>query len=118
MPEITLLARDFPEHAYRLTELKNRMVDLMEPFRKQWLYMPVMKGSYSIKRVLPALVPGISYSDLEIQDGNAAGLIYASLYADQDPTSVIKKRENLLAYCEMDTMGMVEILKVLSGIAV
>jgi len=72
VPEITLLARDFPEHAYRLIVLKNRMVDLMEPFRKQWLYLPMMKGSYSIKRVLPALVPGISYSDLEIQDGNAA----------------------------------------------
>ncbi len=76
--------------------------------------MPVMRGSYSIKRVLPALVPGISYSDLDIQEGNAAGLIYGSLYTDHDPSSILKKRQNLLAYCEMDTLGMVEILKVLS----
>ncbi len=80
--------------------------------------MPVMKGSYSIKRVLPALVPGISYNDLEIQEGNAAGLIYASLYRDQDPSSIQEKRDNLHAYCEMDTRGMVEILKVLNSSSV
>jgi len=110
------LARDFPAYAHRLQQLNKRLVDLMEPFRKQWLYMPGMKGSYSIKRVLPALVTGISYSDLEIQEGNAAGLIYGSLYRDPDPASIRKKRENLLAYCEMDTLGMVEILKVLNNL--
>jgi len=107
------LGRDFPEYTHRLMDLNKRLVDLMEPFRKQWLYLPIMKGSYSIKSVLPALVPDISYSDLEIQEGNAAGLIYASLYADQDTTSVMKKRENLLSYCEMDTRAMIKILKVL-----
>lgn len=105
------LARDFPEFAERLSGVNKRMVDLMEPFRNQQFYMPDMRGSHSIKKVLPALVPDLSYSDLEIQAGDTASLIYLSLYADTDQASIIRKRDNLLKYCEMDTWGMVRVLE-------
>jgi hypothetical protein len=67
-------------------------------------------GSCSIKKVLPVLVPELSYTNLEVQDGGSASLIYAQL-KDQDAETQDKQREGLLAYCEMDTLAMVRILE-------
>ena len=89
------------------------MVDLMVPFRKKHLYTPEMNGSYSLKAVLPALVPDLSYNDLEIQEGGTASLTYESLYQDTDPESIKRKRENLLEYCKLDTMSMVKLLEIM-----
>jgi hypothetical protein len=90
------IARDLPAYAEQINQLSDRMVDLMGPFRSRQLYHPDMKGSYSIKKVLPALVPELSYDDLEISEGGTASLTYMSLYEDQDPESVQFKRDNLL----------------------
>lgn len=38
------------------------------------MYHPDFGGSFSIKRVLPALVPALSYGDLEIQEGELASV--------------------------------------------
>lgn len=105
------IARDFPEYSSMINPLFDRVVDLMVPFRKKYLYTPDMNGSYSLKAVLPALVPDLSYSNLEIQEGGSAGLTYESLYNDTDPESIATKRENLLKYCELDTLSMVRILE-------
>jgi len=59
----------FPEYSNELREIINRLKDLMIPFQQKWYYTPKMKGSYSIKYVLPALVPELSYNDLEIKEG-------------------------------------------------
>jgi hypothetical protein len=83
----------------------------MVPFRRKYLQTPEMNGSYSLKAVLPALVPDLSYSDLEIQEGGSASLTYESLYYDTDPDSILKKRQNLLRYCELDTLSMVRIFE-------
>lgn len=105
------IARDFPEYSALIDPLFDRVVDLMVPFRKKYLYTPDMNGSYSLKAVLPALLPDLSYSNLEIQEGGSAGLTYESLYNDTDPESIATKRENLLKYCELDTLSMVRILE-------
>jgi len=105
------IARDFPEYACRIERLFDRFNDLMVPFRKKHLYMPAMNGSYSLKAVLPALIPDLTYSDLNIQEGGAASLTYESLYYDEEPESVRLKRDHLLAYCRMDTWSMVKILE-------
>lgn len=107
------IARDFPEYKERIELLFDRMADLMVPFRRKYLYTPEMNGSYSLKAVLPALILDLSYSDLEIQEGGTAGITYESLYHDNIPESIQKKRENLLKYCEMDTLSMVRILEML-----
>ncbi|MCX6265732.1 MAG: DUF2779 domain-containing protein, partial [Bacteroidetes bacterium] len=65
------------------------------------------------KAVLPALVTDLSYADLEIQEGGTASITYESLYQDGDPGSVQQKRDNLLAYCKMDTLSLVRILELL-----
>jgi hypothetical protein len=107
------IARDFPEYASRIEEVQDRMIDLMVPFRKKHLYMPEMNGSYSLKAVLPALIPDLSYNDLEIQEGGTASLTYESLYHDTDPESIREKRENLLEYCKLDTLSMVRLLEMM-----
>ena len=83
----------------------------MVPFRSRHLYHPAMKGSYSIKKVLPALVSDLSYNDLEISEGGTASLTYLSLYSDSDPSSNETKRVNLLKYCGLDTLAMVKLIE-------
>jgi hypothetical protein len=85
----------------------------MVPFRRKHFYTPEMNGSYSLKAVFPALVADLTYANLEIQEGGTAGIIYESLYHDDDHESVQQKRENLLAYCKMDTLALVRILELL-----
>lgn len=107
------IARDFPEYAARIDSLFERVADLMVPFRRKHFYTPDMNGSYSLKAVLPALIPDLSYASLEIQEGGTASMTYESLYYDEDPGSLQVKRENLLEYCKMDTLSMVRIQEML-----
>jgi hypothetical protein len=110
------LATDFPKYANAVDERIGRIVDLMLPFQKKYYYMPEMMGSYSIKSVLPALVPVLSYEGMEIADGGTASAAFESLYYEEDIFKVEEIRKNLLKYCGMDTKAMVEILNVLRGL--
>lgn len=103
------LAEVFPEFAADLHALTGRMLDLMEPFQKKDLYLPEMRGSYSIKKVLPALCPGFSYDELPIADGGTASAVFASMVSGQFRGDVQATRSDLLRYCGMDTLAMVEI---------
>jgi hypothetical protein len=110
------IAKNFPIYEEPINAILSRIVDLMVIFSRKDYYTPAMKGSYSIKAVLPALVPDFSYSDLEIADGETASIAFANLYFEPDKQASDKIRTNLLAYCKMDTLAMVEILKVLRSI--
>ncbi len=83
----------------------------MIPFQQRWYYTPSMQGSYSIKKVLPALVPALSYSDLNIQEGGTASGVFASMVMGEFGGDVEQVRGDLSEYCGMDTGAMVEILK-------
>jgi hypothetical protein len=106
------LAALFPEHANALDNLNTRIVDLMIPFRKQWYYHPNFKGSYSIKAVLPVLVPELRYDELDIQEGGMASLVYSQLKY-QDAVTATLQRQALREYCKLDTLAMVRIVEVL-----
>ncbi len=112
---LNAIARDFPKYQNDIEERIDRLLDLMPPFMKGWYYTPSMNGSYSIKAVLPALVPDLNYDTLEIGDGSSASLAFEQLIfdvnANQDDI-----RQNLLAYCKMDTLAMVRLLEVLEKI--
>jgi hypothetical protein len=105
------LALLFPEYALPLKAIIKRVKDLMKPFQKAWCYTPAMKGSYSIKKVLPALVPELSYAELEINNGGLASSSYAAMHHISDSEELNKTRANLLEYCKMDTWAMVKILE-------
>jgi hypothetical protein len=113
--EITRLkeiARDFPVYKEAIDSIVERIVDLMIPFSRKYYYTPEMKGSYSIKSVLPALAPEFTYENLEINNGGMASLAFERLCEETDESVITKIRQDLLEYCKLDTLAMVEILKV------
>ena len=93
-----------------------RIKDLMIPFQKKHIYLPEMRGRYSIKYILPALVPGLSYDNLEIRNGGIAMNAYEELQYETDMDKVSNVIKNLLEYCSMDTLAMVKILQKLEEI--
>jgi hypothetical protein len=100
----------FPIYTFEITNIIGRMKDLMIPFQKKWYYTPEMKGSYSIKYVLPALVPELSYQDLEIKEGGTASSIYTQMVSGEYEGDIEKTKKDLLEYCKLDTYAMVRIL--------
>lgn len=111
---IRKLAAMFDEFSSHLMKIHDNIQDLMTPFQKKDYYVPQMRGSYSIKYVLPALVPDMirAYQELEyIQNGADAMQTYPLLATLQDKQEVAKLRESLLRYCELDTLAMVKILE-------
>ena len=66
---------------------------------------------------MPALVPRMSYSGLAIADGGAATVKFAKMAQGcYSPEECEVIRRNLLTYCELDTMAMVEVHRVLWGL--
>jgi hypothetical protein len=107
------LVIQFPEYKEPVNELIKRIRDLMEPFQQKWYYAPDMHGSYSIKMVLPALVPDLSYEGMAIADGQEASYAFESLMYMDDEEKKKKIKEELLQYCNLDTEAMVRVWEVL-----
>jgi uncharacterized protein DUF2779 len=105
------LAKWFPEYSDHIENIIQNIQDLMIPFRKKDIYRWEMEGSYSIKYVLPALVPELNYDDMEINDGGMASNAYLGMWEMQDHSEIEKIRNALLDYCKMDTLAMVRILE-------
>jgi hypothetical protein len=104
------LADAFPERSSETDHLINNIHDLMVPFRDKSFYHWQFNGSYSIKVVLPALVPELSYDNLEIGDGGTASSEWLRMIQSNDEEkSAIQKQ--LLQYCNLDTLAMVRILE-------
>ena len=110
------LAEAFPKYKREIEERINRVKDLMLPFQKKYYYTYKMQGSYSIKYVLPALIPELSYKDLEINEGGLASIAYESLFYETDLMRIAEIRNYLLEYCKMDTIAMVRILEKLENL--
>ena len=112
------LAKDFPEHSARLMQIHDCMMDLAYPFQKKHYYHPDLKGKYSIKAVLPHLVPAMqtAYGENElVQNGGDAMTVFPSL-KDMNPADRDKHREALLRYCKLDTEAMVYVLRALRAL--
>ena len=106
----------YPQYQVELQDIIYRLKDLMIPFQQKWYYTPQMKGSYSIKYVLPALVPELSYQNLEIKEGGTASNTFTQMVLGEFKGDIEKTRTDLLEYCKMDTFAMVKILEKLRSI--
>lgn len=110
-----MLAEAVPGHREAILSLAERTVDLL-PVVKNHYYHRDQRGSFSIKAVLPTLLPQLAYGDLEIADGGDAQLAYVEA---TDPGCSGERRTELaaglVAYCERDTLAMVEIYRKLLG---
>lgn len=111
-PRLMEFMNEHPQHAEAIQNVLDRIVDLMKPFRKDFR-TPEMEGSYSIKYVLPALVPELSYNELTIGNGTDASNAFYNLQHTQNPENVERTRVALLEYCKLDTLAMVKLLGVL-----
>ncbi len=110
---IRQLAETFPEFKSAFKAIVKRLWDLL-PIIKNHYYHPAFNGSYSIKSVLPAVVPSLGYDDLAIQaGGQAAAQYYRMVFLENDWIERDSIREALLRYCERDTLAMVELRRVL-----
>jgi predicted RecB family nuclease len=107
-----------PRLAAELQAIEAKLLDLL-PVVRNHIYHPDFGGSFSLKRVLPALVPGMSYADLPINDGETASLQLMRLLFEETLKGEerAKLRRALLAYCERDTWAMVKLLERIRGLA-
>jgi predicted RecB family nuclease len=109
------LASWLPEYGDAITGIQDRLWDLLAVIRAH-VYHPGFAGSFSLKSVLPALVPEMSYKNMAVSDGNEAGLAWERMIRGQvDATERNRLREALLAYCKQDTLAMVRLLEVLAA---
>jgi len=116
---IRRIAAGAPALAPRLERVAERLVDLL-PIVRDHVYHPDFGGSFSLKRVLPALVPGLGYDDLAIGDGALASValervLWGGETVGQDERA--RLREDLLRYCARDTLGLARLLGRLRGLA-
>ena len=113
------LAEIYPQISNELMAIHDNIKDLMVPFASKSYYHPKMQGSYSIKYVLPALVPEFesAYKDLNLihHGGEAMQAYEAMVYMPADERETYKKA--LLAYCKLDTLAMVKVLEKLREVA-
>lgn len=110
------LAIRYPQLSEDLLAINARVVDLL-PIARERYYHPSQQGSWSIKKVLPAVVPELRYDALNgVQDGSMA--MEAFQKAIHPDTSAERKNQieqQLLAYCKLDTYAMVRLWQVFAG---
>jgi len=101
----------FPEYKERISATQARLFDLL-PVVRQHTYHAAYAGSYSLKSVLPALVPEMSYDGMDVVNGQDAGLAWESLVRESsDWRERNRIRRALLDYCGQDTLAMVRLLE-------
>jgi CRISPR/Cas system-associated exonuclease Cas4 (RecB family) len=99
----------FPDLANDLELILDRIVDLHEIVRDNF-YHPDFRGSTSIKRTLPVLVPGMSYEGMNVSDGSEAMAVFAYMAKGYYEKEELKQiRQDLLEYCKLDTLAMVKL---------
>lgn len=108
----TRMGRLLPDKAEFLHGLNDRTVDLMDPFKADYVDIR-FKGSTSIKKVLPVLCPGLRYDEQAVHDGAGAMEAWLQMIEAADSVEKARIRAELLAYCKLDTLAMVEIFRVL-----
>jgi len=110
---IRKLSESFPALHVKLMSIHDNIKDLMTPFQTKDYYHPNMKGSYSIKQVLPSLVPEMekAYKELSlVHHGGEAMQTFANL-PKMDEKTREAYRKALLEYCKLDTLAMVKVLE-------
>lgn len=108
------MARLFPAFADFLADLSDRMADLEDVFKADYVDAG-FDGSTSIKKVLPVICPELSYKELSVQDGASAMDAWQKMVSTQGKQSD-QTASALLGYCKLDTFAMVEIYRFLKSL--
>lgn len=107
------LANWMPERAKQIERIRSRLWDLL-PVMRQHVYHPGFRGSFSLKSVSPALVPGLTYDGMDVANGGQAGLAWETfMHGKLDSLSRKRMKNSLLAYCRQDTLALAQICEAL-----
>jgi predicted RecB family nuclease len=110
------LAENLPQYQDEIRNIQGRLWDPW-PVIRAHVYDMAFRGSYSLKSVLPALVPGMTYEGMAIAEGNEAGLAWEKMVrAEVGSEERRRLRDALLAYCHQDTLAMVRLVEVLQAV--
>jgi hypothetical protein len=102
------MGKQFPHAKSFLIDVVDMTFDLMDIFKTGYVDIG-FDGSTSIKKVLPVLIPELSYQDMEVKDGGAAMEAWGEMIVITDHAKKQKLRQALLDYCKLDTLAMVRI---------
>lgn len=109
------LAGWLPEYAQCIRDIQRRLWDLLPVVRNN-VYHPAFGGSFSLKAVLPALVPDMTYEGMAVPNGQAAGLAWEKMIRGNcNSIERDAKRKALLDYCGQDTLALVRLLEALQS---
>jgi hypothetical protein len=109
------LSSCLPEYKSAINGLQERLWDLL-PVIRAHTYHIGYQGSFSLKNVLPALVPEMTYEGMGISDGDQAGVVWdAMIHCRLSEGEKKKAKQDLLAYCRQDTLAMARLLEVLAA---
>ena len=105
------IADYYPDLAPALNAAIDRIVDLL-PIAREHYYHPEMRGSWSIKAVLPTIAPDLAYDKLEVANGGMAQEAFGEIMQlETSPERRQQLHNALLLYCERDTLAMVRIAR-------
>lgn len=111
------LEKSFPEYESEIGSIISRLKDFAVVFKDKHFYSWELKGSYSLKQVMPLMVPEMStrYKDLSesgaVSEGDGASIAFRHLLIEKDSIIINKIRSELLEYCKLDTEAMVQALR-------
>ena len=109
-----LLGKYNPDYNKVIDNINSRIDDLMIPFSEGYYIDSRFRGSASLKNVLPVLIPSLSYKDLTISEGGSAQRVWMEIILENKKINQKEQiLQDLLTYCKLDTLAMVEIHKYL-----
>ncbi len=103
-----------PKYSKKLDKIISNIRDLKDPFSKRHVYHWKMNGAASLKSVLPALIPEMTYKGMEVSHGGEAQQAYLDMCNAEKARERNRIRKALLAYCKQDTLAMVKLLHQIS----
>lgn len=108
------LAAALPDLAPLAESIRARLWDFL-PVVRRHVWHPGFGGSFSLKKVLPALAPTLGYEGMEVSDGSMAGAIWDRLIRQRpEPVEAARLEAALRAYCRQDTLGLLTLVGDLS----
>ncbi|HTV53428.1 MAG TPA: DUF2779 domain-containing protein [Terriglobia bacterium] len=109
------LAGWLPEYTQRIRDIQGRLWDLL-PVVRNHVYHPAFGGSFSLKAVLPALVPEMTYEGMKVPNGQVAGLAWEAMIRGKLAEAERQATQKaLLDYCGQDTLALVRLLEALQS---
>jgi len=106
---IKMLAENVPSLSTELLAVNDRIIDLMSVFSKGGYVDKRFRASFSLKNVLPVLVPDLSYSELAVTNGSQIGSQWLEMVQAENLQRKYKIMSDLQQYCSLDTTAMVRI---------